>query len=208
MPRHCKDLADNLAIKYNRLEIIRSKLESLHQRNEITESEISTLYEVLFLNTYTSFEVFLDELFFGLLVERNRLKTAQRDIHPLIKLKSQKVARKIVTLPNYNYIDWFPYKKTSKMAEKYFRKGRPFTKLDIGETGHLGILYVIRNAIAHKSEHSLNEFKTLIGENRVLRAGERNPGGYLRGVFRTAPNQTRYENYVAKTLMIAQKLSH
>lgn len=67
--------------------------------------------------------------------------------------------------------------------------------------------YLIRNLIAHRSKYSEERFIKHVVGNVTIPNNEKNAAGYLRGLFRVNPNQTRYELYNAKLRNIAYKLT-
>ena len=105
------------------------------------------------------------------------------------------------------YVDWLPYEHTIELAQLYFQGGRPFEKLDTSQQQRLFKCTTIRNVIAHKSRSSIQKFDEHILGSNPLQPQERTPAGYVRGVFRISPMQTRYENIVAQLLIIAHFLA-
>jgi hypothetical protein len=104
-------------------------------------------------------------------------------------------------------VDWLPYDKTQDLAKIYFRGGRPFSELSAPQKEHLLKCHTIRNAIAHRSRYSLERFERHVIGNTPLPPQQRTPAGYLKGIFRLYPSQTRYENMVAQLLSIARQLA-
>jgi hypothetical protein len=112
-----------------------------------------------------------------------------------------------VTFGGRSYLDWLPYQKyTLKRAKAFFRNGMPFTNLDKTDMKKLEVLYIIRNAIAHKSQHSLSIFEKEVVGSIPITQQERKPAGYLRGIFRITPSQTRYENLITEMVSTVSKL--
>lgn len=153
------------------------------------------MYEALFLSAVTSFESFLEDLFLGLLVSGAGLQST--GVRPRMTIQSPVVAREVVIGPGRNYADWLPYDRTRERAEVFFRGGRPFTGLT---NPHLQVLErtgAIRNAIAHKSQHSVEQFNRKVLANTPIPPRERSPAGFLRGLMVGTPPLTRFENYMA-----------
>lgn len=165
------------------------------------------MYEALFLNLHTTFEAFLEELFVGLLVSDRGFESSRADIVPRIQVRSFQVARDIVAGPRRPYRDWMPYDRTEEIADHLFRGGRPFSELSANEKATLQRTAAIRNAIAHQSRHALRKFEKSVISGVPLPSRERTPAGYLRGRFRVAPPQTRYENIAAELSAVARKLA-
>jgi len=166
---------------------------------------LSQSYEGLFLGAHVAFEGFIEDLFVGLLV--NGLKSQRSDIVPRIRIPTHQIARELLTGPRKRYVDWLPFERTIDLANLYFRGGRPFTDLSVAQKDHLERCNIIRNAIAHKSRHSLKLFEGKIISNMPLPPKERSPSGYLRGIFRISPLQTRFQIYISQTLIIARDLA-
>lgn len=188
-------------LKY--MEKTRTKLEKLKSQRIIVKRDIEQIYSGLFLDVICSFEDFIENLFIGLLV--GRLIHSSPNIIPRVNFKSDRVARDVV-LGGMNYVDWFPYRLTEKRAKAFFRRGLPFTMLDRNDKEKLENILYIRNAIAHKSTHAMRMFEIKVIGSQILMPRERTPSGYLRGIFRISPIQSRYENLIAEISRIAMKL--
>ena len=124
---------------------------------------------------------------------------------PVVRIVSSipsDLARSILLIGK-NYLDWLPYENTLDRAKVFFTDGIPFTLLNDQNRSNLSRCVYIRNAIAHRSEYAVNQFiKHIIGDSK-LPPRERTPVGYLRGNFRSAPSQTRYESIVQELKSIA-----
>ncbi len=191
----------------NNLEKTRRKMESLLLKKIVVRRDIEQVYEGLYMSSITSLENWIEDLFIGLLV--GRLKHCSSSVTPRVSFKSDRVAREVI-FSDRNYLDWLPYKYTEKRANAFFRNGMPFTCLNKPENKadlkKLEILFHIRNVIAHKSAYSKKKFENeVIGSSPVTQQ-ERTPAGYLRGIFRITPTQTRYENLINEMASIAKKL--
>lgn len=187
----------------NNLEKTRKKTESLLLKRIVVRRDIEQVYEGLYMGAITSFENWIEDLFIGLLV--GRLQHCSSLVAPRVSFKSGRVAREII-FSDRNYVDWLPYRYTEKRATAFFRNGSPFTCLNRTDFKKLEIISCIRNAIAHKSAYSKNKFEDeVIGSSPVTQQ-ERTPSGYLRGIFRITPSQTRYENLINEMASIAKKL--
>ncbi len=113
-----------------------------------------------------------------------------------------------IILSGRPYIDWLPYENLEERAKIFFKNGVPFAVIDSTDKDVLTQITTIRNAIAHKSPFSQNKFKIRIIDNtRGLPPENSSPPGYLRYVFRTVPNQTKFENYMVELAAIANKVA-
>jgi hypothetical protein len=98
-----------------------------------------------------------------------------------VDVKSEVVARRIVTAGR-KYVDWLPFDRhTEPRASAFLSGGRPFSKLENSDRRALDQLDVIRNALAHESSHSLRQFRRLYTEGKALPVDQLTPSGYLRG---------------------------
>ena len=205
MPRSPNSLATRLLKKFKSLELTRNRVESLHASNQIVLRDKKQFYEGLYLKTHVLFETFLEDLFFGLLVENSSIRTPSTVV-PRVSVKSHTIAKDLVQ-SGKNYIDWIPYEKTINAAKLYFRNGLPFTGLTPSEKQDIYKSHLIRNVIAHESKHSLSKFEQHVIGSTVLPANERKPAGYLMGIYAINPEQTRYQLYAAKLKNIATRLT-
>jgi len=176
-------------------------MENLFQKKSVTKTDIETIYEALFLRSVTSFESFIEKLFLAILLGKA----------PDIKGKSlivvaSRPALQVILLQNNNYLDWLPYSKTEGRANIYLKDGKPFTNITDGDKSQIKTITVIRNAIAHKSDYAMREFKEKVVGNRPLLTNEKRPAGFLRSQIRANPRQLRFQTYVAELARIAASL--
>lgn len=208
MGKSSSTLAEDFARKARTLEATRRNIESLRTRDLLSRRALLHAYEGLFLNIHVAFEGLIEDLFVGLLISNGGLTSSRSDIGPRVVIRSHAVARELVLGPGRGYADWLPYERTLERAKLFFRGGRPFTDVTDGDRQQLKKSSAIRNAIAHRSRHSLKKFEKVAIGSTPLPSGERRPAGFLSGRFRVSPSQTRYEDLVSQMLMIAHKLAH
>jgi len=200
--REASLLATDFIRRAESLERTRLKAESLYLAGHFAKRDVAYIYEAIFLSLMTRFELLLEELFFGLLMGRRT--SGDRRVRGKITTRSEVVMRQIL-LSGSHYLTWIPYRQTLYRASYYLSSGLPFSSLDDGERSFLAESVYIRNAVAHKSRHALNQFQKVGGVSR-LPPRERTPAGFLRSQFRAAPAQSRYENVAANLGAIATKL--
>ncbi len=202
MPKPATALSDSYTSKLLTFERARRKFERLLDEGEVTRHDVSLFYEGILLRTVTGLEGLMEELFVGLLAGGI---IPGRNVHPRVTFNSHAVARDVM-LGGRAFVDWLPYHHTDKRAAAFFRAGCPFTNLEKADIKLLEKIILIRNAVAHQSRSARNKFEMeVIGAAPVLPV-ERTPAGYLRTVFRTAPDQTRYEEIAGTCAILARKL--
>ncbi len=179
----------------------RGRMEQLFQQNRIKKTDIETLYEALFLRSVTSFESFLENLFISIMLGKEPTAKGVS----LMKARSKPALHGIL-LQGDRYLDWLPYGKTEGRAQLYLKNGRPFTSVTDGDKSQIKTVTLIRNAIAHKSEYAMKEFKHKVIGGRLLLSGETRPAGFLRSQIRASPRQLRFEVYVSELARIAASL--
>ena len=207
MPRHSVELAAQFARRVRSIDRGRFRLEKLVQAGHL-ESRIATqMYEGLYLSAHISFEHFIEELFVGLLVDGRGVQSQRNAVRPRITVGSHRVARDILVPGQRSYVDWLPYDNTVKTARKVFHGGRPFSELTKAELATLEKCQIIRNVIAHHSRFSVARFEKKVLANTPLPPVERTPAGYLRGLFRATPSQTRFEEVCAQLIRVAHRLA-
>jgi hypothetical protein len=177
-------------------------MESLYLEGRITLTDLHSVYEALFLRALTGFEDFIEKLFFSIL--NGRTKHSKKRVSIRITPSSNSALYEIV-YQNDKYLKWIPFENTENRARLYLNGGRPFSELDDAGRSTIRTVTTIRNAIAHKSPHALNEFKRKVIGAAVLLPGEKRPAGYLRS--RANPIQNRFEIYIIELARIASDLS-
>ena len=205
MSRNALTLSENFAGHLRYLELTRRKMERLYSAGSVVRRDIEQIYSGLYMDSLTSFESLIEDLFVGLLSGRFSA-VSQGAGAPLATFKNKQAVINVV-YGGRNYVDWLPYNRTSERAKIFFRDGVPFTNLDKNDENHILQCLSVRNAIAHKSDHAKRLFeRRVLANHSPLMAREKTPTGYLRSVFRQNPAQTRYEQLVVGLSAIATKL--
>jgi len=178
------------------------RLESLHASGALSQTDISRAQAGALLAFHTYVERSLERLFIGLLMRR--LTSSQAGVSSLVHIRSDVVARAIVS-GGRNYVDWLPFEQhTLKRADAFLSAGRPFSTLARADYASLERLGIVRNAIAHESTYALRRFRVQFVDGRGLPPGQQSPSGYLRGQHR--PGQSRFENMMADVVVTFAKL--
>lgn len=202
MSRLSASLSDAYIARLRIFDRARTNMERLFRSGHISRRDTALFYEGIFLRTVTAFEGLVEDLFVGLLTESVK---PGHNVLPRVTFRSHSVARDVM-LGGRAYVDWLPYHFTEKRAEAFFRGGLPFCSLEKGDKKELERIITIRNAVAHQSRDARKKFEEgVIGAAPVLSV-ERTPAGYLRSIFRTAPDQTRYEEIALTLAGLARKI--
>jgi hypothetical protein len=202
VPRSAHTLSDAYAARLRTFDRARRKLERMLLEGHVNRHDVSLFYEGIFLRTVTAFEGLMEDLFVGLLAGAI---TPGPKVHPRVTFQSHGVARDVM-LGGRAYVDWLPYNFTDKRAEAFFRGGYPFCNLEKAERKMLDRIMLVRNAVAHQSRSARGKFEDEIIGAAPLLPIERTPAGYLRTVFRVAPDQTRYEEIANTCALLARKI--
>ena len=179
------------------------KMNNLRSLRTITQRELNRVYSACFLDFATSVERQIERLFVGLVV--GTLRSSRADVKCLINCNSASVAHRLIrgTRP---YPDWLPFDQTTlPRARAFLSGGRPFTLLTNTDMQTLRRMSVLRNAIAHKSSHSMRKFKKLFIDCHHIPMKERRPATYLQGFHKI--DQTRFEFFLAEISLLMLKLA-
>lgn len=202
MSKPTTTLSDAYIARLRRFDRARAKVERLLLKGHFTRHDAALFYEGIFLRTVTTFEGLMEDLFIGLLAGS---VIPGRNVSARVRFKSHAVARDVM-LGGRAYVDWLPYHHTEKRAEAFFRGGLPFCHLEKNDKRELERIILIRNAVAHQSRDARKKFESKVIGTTPLLSAESTPAGYLRSVFRTAPNQTRYEEIANTFAILARKV--
>lgn len=207
MPRATEKLFGALSARIGGVDRTRRRVDQLVQLGHLSRRAGEQVYESLFLNCFTAFEVFIEEVFLTLLVSPASAATRGTGAVPRVAVRSLSIARELVVGPGRKYVDWFPYDRTVERAKLFFRGGRPFTDVSPPQQELLNKAQLIRNLIAHRSRHSEERFQRQVIAGTALAPREHRPAAYLRGAVAAAPPVTRYEVYATALLAVAKQLT-
>ena len=203
--KNSTDLSSQFISKIDSLDITRSRMDKLFFERKIFKNDINHVYEGMFLKAVTAFESYIERLFIGLLQNEYKLPTRKRVTK--VVFDNRRIATDIVSF-GQPYADWLPFEKLKKRAELFYLEGKPFTDLDPNDKNILAQVMAIRNAIAHKSSYSDKIFcNRVTSVSPGLPLHNQTPAGYLRYVFRSGPDQTKFQNYMFDLSNIATKIA-
>lgn len=204
MPTSAQDLFASLQARVIKLDRTRDRVEKLFASKRILKFDVEQIYSGLYLDAFVSLERFLEDIFIGFLT--GKVTPATRGVRPRVSFRTHQLAKDVLLIGR-RYLDWLPYKTTKERAAIFFENGYPFSTLTTQQENLLEELHRIRNALAHRSEHSYDVFLRLVIGALPLNPSEKRPASFLRSTFRANPHQTRFENHLAEMLTIAQQLS-
>lgn len=203
MPKLASAAIEAFISRLERLERTRSRVERRFAESLLARRDVEQLYEGMYLNIVKSFEEFIEDLFLGLLAGRYE---GRASIRPLMSFKSERVARKVV-FGGKSYVDWLPYSDfTQKRARLFFSRGEPFCRLDDDDRNFLRKALIIRNAIAHTSRFSQEEFQQHIIGNSPLLPNEKTPPGFLRSLIGAPPSDSQFQAFAAEFANLGRTL--
>lgn len=189
MAKLTRRLHENFKQQLVSIETTRNKMENLILSHHILTPDIEHVYAGLFMELFTDFESLLEELFFGLL--NGKLFTR---VYPVIKKANITPISEIknIVFGGKAYVNWLPYNEhTLPRAKLYIDAGEPFCRLTHVDILKIKNYHIIRNAIAHKGQNSLDKFNSMIAALPLL-PSEKTPTGYLRSKPHVA-GQTQFE---------------
>jgi hypothetical protein len=200
------ELAERLAREARSLEVYVGRVDALVRAGRMPKIDLDRAYAAGYMLFYTSVERTLEQLFVGLLT--GKVTLSQSKVKPVVIAPNAPKALRLV-LGDRTYVDWLPYERhTKRRAQALFADGKPFTSLAKQDRVFLERMSVLRNALAHRSDHSLRQFNREFIDNNPVPGGlppaQHKPIGYLRGQH--AANQSRLSYQLAEAAAIVRRL--
>lgn len=189
-PRPASVVADGLAARQRSISYYVRRVERSVGSGQLAKSDLKHAYAGAILAYADDVEAAMERLFVGLLV--GSLVCRPRAI-TRVDVHSPVVARELL-LRERRFIDWLPFTVAEERAGVFFRGGEPFSRLSSQQKEPFERLRVVRNALAHRSDHALRQFERKL-LSRHVPAAQQNPAGWLRGSH--TGTQTRFENLLA-----------
>ena len=167
------------------------------------EADRNQIFAGAYISYLAFFERQIEDLFVGLLT--SRYEHPSSTVRPVVVMPSTKVA-KLLIAGGRSYVDWLPFDQhTKKRAPAFFVNGGPFANLAKTERSALDRASILRNALAHQSDHSLRRFATEFTAGKSLRPSELKPAGYLRGAH--SLRRTRFEVQLSELVRVMSSLT-
>jgi len=201
MAKPASEVADTLAAHARGLNQYLGRIEQLLAEQRIPQVDVHRAYAGAFLSFYVDLERAMEDVFMGLVM--SRLQVSKRGVRPLVAIRSEVVARKVVR-GERRYVDWLPYGLTRDRAKAFLAEGEPFTSLNDQQARPFERARIVRNALAHGGGHATRQFRRTFTDGLALPPEQRRPAGFLRGQH--AIGETRFENLVAECLFVVRAL--
>lgn len=173
------EVADQVAAYARSVSAYIDRIDALNSSG-LRDHDVSRAYAGAYLQFHSYMEASLERLFMGLLMQRFELPSDPQG--PLVAIRSEVVARRAVA-GDRSYVDWLPYRRTRRRAQAFLSSGRPFSELERPHVSFLDKSQVLRNALAHTSNHSLRRFREEFIDGTPIPARESRPIPYMRGIF-------------------------
>lgn len=185
--------------------VTRNSAEKLLATQKLTRRDVELIYRGIFIDTCTSFERFLEDLFLGYLCKKYKPSTG--NVITRIDVRSLPVAREVLK-GSRSYVDWLPINLTIDRANLFFRKGFPFSTISTQDKKDLLLLTATRNALAHNSKFSSKKFVDAAKANfPFLTLSEQKPIDFLRSLYSRSPSMTHFEFMLRKISHISRSIS-
>jgi hypothetical protein len=179
------------------------RVDNLHTRQRLPVTEVELVYESAFLNAVSRFEGLLSDLLDEFVCGKHQSTRGNR---PLLTVRSRAAFRAILR-GDRPYVDLMPYDQCLKIAERFIAGGGPFAELTDDDRRLLKQVSIIRNAIAHRSDKAVTDFRAKVPGVDVLPPHRRLPGTLLRRVFRAHPPQTWQAFYLETLQRVGRSLA-
>lgn len=176
----------------------------LHGAGKISITEMELVYESAFLNAISRFEGLLNELLEEFVCGRYQ-SPAGHVAH--VSVTSRAVYRNLAR-GKRDYADMLPYSTCLELAERFLRNGGPFAAIDENDRRLLGQAFLIRNAIAHRSDFAITKFRDKVVGVSSLPAHRRFPGALLRRDYRAHPVQSWNTLYLGTLQKVGANLAN
>lgn len=197
-------LYNRLKVDYKKIFLTEKRIKNIRAQNNayIANRDLELMYDAMFLKSITIFESFIEELFIGLLYDNYKLNTkkkVQKHIFPNRKLVLNFLKHK------NSYIEVMPYSKLKDTSNVFFREDNPFLSISENSKNSLNEIYIIRNAIAHKSQFAELKFKKLMANKGVSSPKIYNsPARYLKTL--NSPDRSTFNNYILELNAAAREI--
>lgn len=161
------------------------------------------IYEATFLAATALFEALLEEMLVEMVCGAD---STRRGVYRLVEVRNRSVFRAI-RHQDRQYARFLPFSNAKRLARAFLFDGRPFTTIAEQDADLLSQVVKTRNAIAHRSEKAMRQFRKEVPGVDLLPPWRRFPGPFLRSVFRAAPSQRRIDLYFNVLVVVAKRIA-
>lgn len=189
--RKASAIASSFQVKALRLNETRRRIEGSYAAGKLRLADVESTYAGLFLQLVVSYETAVEDFVLGLLVRPGGVTSGRADVRGRIKVRSYAHALQIASGPGGRYASWIGKTDLLAVSALLLTDALPFANSAL-DWNFVEQSRVIRNAIAHPSEHALATFRKRVVQQRPLPHRETLVPGYLRGRA-SAGGQTRWE---------------
>lgn len=184
--------ADSFQRHIDRLDRCAARIEEQLAQHRVSVTDVELVYTSAFLSICARWESFLEES----LVEVSCGPASRSNRrHRHAEFRSRADLRRILLFPDKDYVSFPSLHHATNLAALFVSDGRPFNRISEQHRTFIQQAGWIRNAIAHQSKHALRVFRDKVPGVSSLVHNRRQPGPFLRAIFRQSPTQRRYEIY-------------
>lgn len=184
--------------KVRQLDTVTTDAKRLFRQGRLKQQSLDAIYEGAFLGLYTSFESFIESLFYSCVLGQSGLI----GVGGVVRVADRAQAEMLVR-GQQRYVKWLPYaENVLDLGARWLVRGSPFGRMrghDVEITA-LEDARVVRNAIAHESGSTSKAAARLVGAMRPYR---RHPAGYLQHLRQ---GREEYERLALNFVQIAGAL--
>lgn len=162
---------------------------SVNRSPKLNQKQLYKIIELSFLEIFLAWEKFLENSLINYLLIKNN----NNKIHCYIRPRDKKHVIEILK-EGRNYADFTNTEFILRMANFYFRGGKPFSDAIKTHKSHVDDIKTIRNAITHDSDGSKEKFQKLVRENLKTLPRGVTPGSFLYGNKATTSYLEFYAN--------------
>jgi hypothetical protein len=168
-----------------------------------SEADVNQVFAGAYVSYVTYFENQIELLFIGLLT--GRLIHSDHKVRAVVAMPNARTAKSLI-LGGKRYVDWLPFDQHTKPRSlAFFVEGAPFADLSAQHRASLDKASVLRNALAHSSDHALKRFQTVFVDGHSLPPAQQSPAGFLRGAH--SLSQNRFEVQLAGLVAVMNQLT-
>lgn len=193
-----KELFDEIS----RASAARKQFIKVLREGHLSRSDCESAIEALYLRSFSSFELLLDELFWGLLTGKIRHSYGCRSEYQFV---NREVAVRYVM--QGQFVKWLPFSGAIEFTKHFFAEGcNPYVLPNESQKFELSKCVHLRNAIAHRSEGAIKKFEVSVCELKTLPKGDQSVAGYLMSTH--SRDSSKFDYHCGELLRFSRVLCH